>query len=212
MKLIARNGTIPPDAPVPEEVRRLFKTAMEIDVSWHVRHQAAFQKHTDNAVSKTINLRRDASQEDVKNAYIMAWKLGCKGITIYRDGSREKQVLNAGAADQEKLKPSKRPKTLKGSTTCLPTSLGNLFVTLNTVDGKPFELFAQIGKAGSDVVAFTEAIARLISLALRCGGGRRRDCGPAGRDRRSPLRGLRPQPDYERSRCHRESHPGAGQH
>jgi len=169
MKLIARNGTIPPDAPVPEEVRRLFKTAMEIDVSWHVRHQAAFQKHTDNAVSKTINLRRDASQEDVKNAYIMAWKLGCKGITIYRDGSREKQVLNAGAADQEKLKPSKRPKTLKGSTTCLPTSLGNLFVTLNTVDGKPFELFAQIGKAGSDVVAFTEAIARLISLALRCG-------------------------------------------
>ncbi len=170
MQAIAKTGSIPAGAPVPDQVRKLFKTAMEIDVTWHVRHQAVFQKHTDNAVSKTINLRKEATVEDVKNAYITAWKMGCKGITIYRDSSREKQVLNTGAAqDKENLKPSKRPKTLVGHTTCVRTSLGNLFVTVNTVEGKPFELFAQIGKAGSDVVAFTEAIARLISLALRCG-------------------------------------------
>jgi len=96
--------------------------------------------------------------------------LGCKGITIYRDSSREKQVLNAGSGSgKDSLKPTKRPKTLQGNTTCVGTSLGNLFVTVNTVEGKPFELFAQIGKAGSDVIAFTEAIARLVSLALRCG-------------------------------------------
>ncbi len=167
---IARTGSIPKDSPVLEKYKELFKTAMEFDYSWHVRHQAAFQKHTDNAVSKTINLKQDATVENVKNAYVTAWRAGCKGITIYRDSSRSKQVLNVGAGEkQETLKPIKRPKTLSGQTTSIGTALGNLFVTVNSADGKPFELFAQIGKAGSDVVAFTEAIARLISLALRCG-------------------------------------------
>jgi ribonucleoside-diphosphate reductase alpha chain len=170
MQRIAQAGYIPVDAPVPAQVRKLFKTAMEIDVGWHVKHQAAFQKHTDNAVSKTINLKKEATPDDVKDAYITAWQSGCKGITIYRDSSREKQVLNRGAAVKEaSLKPTRRPKTLTGHTTSINTPLGNLFVTVNTVEGKPFELFAQIGKAGSDVIAFTEAIARLISLALRCG-------------------------------------------
>ncbi len=167
---LARTGKIPPDSDVPEKYRKLFKTAMEIDHRWHVRHQAAFQKHTDNAVSKTINLKQDATVEDVKNAYVDAWKAGCKGITIYRDSSRSKQVLNIGDGEtEETLKPIERPKTLSGRTTSIRTPLGNLFVTVNMADGKPFELFAQIGKAGSDVIAFTEAIARLISLALRCG-------------------------------------------
>lgn len=167
---IARSGKISPEAAVPENYKKLFKTAMEIDYSWHVRHQAAFQKYTDNAVSKTINLKQDATTEDVKYAYITAWEAGCKGITIYRDGSRTKQVLNVGDGSvDETLKPTKRPKTLSGHTTSIRTALGNLFVTVNAANGKPFELFAQIGKAGSDVVAFTEAIARLISLALRCG-------------------------------------------
>lgn len=170
MRRIAQTGSIPEDAPVSEQVKKLFKTAMQIDVIWHVKHQAAFQKYTDNAVSKTINLKKEALREDVKNAYITAWEYGCKGITIYRDGSRERQVLNTGTAfDKDNLKPTRRPKTLIGHTTSIRTPLGNLFVTVNTVEGKPFELFAQIGKAGSDVVAFTEAIARLISLALRCG-------------------------------------------
>lgn len=170
IKEIAACGKIPDDADVPRKYKELFKTAMEIDFDWHVRHQAAFQRHTDNAVSKTINLKQDATADDVKNAYISAWEAGCKGITIYRDSSRSKQVLNAGdGKDEDTLKPTKRPKTLSGHTTSIRTALGNLFVTVNTADGKPFELFAQIGKAGSDVVAFTEAIARLISLALRCG-------------------------------------------
>ncbi|MEW5784630.1 MAG: LAGLIDADG family homing endonuclease [Bacillota bacterium] len=167
---LAQTGCIPADAPVPGKIRELFKTAMEIDVTWHVRHQAAFQKYTDNAVSKTINLKKEATPEEVKFAYLTAWKLGCKGITIYRDASREKQVLNTGtASEKDNLKPTKRPKTLRGHTTSIRTPLGNLFITVNMVDGRPFELFAQIGKAGSDVIAFTEAIARLISLALRCG-------------------------------------------
>ncbi len=167
---IAHSGRIPEGTAVPKAYKDLFKTAMEIEYSWHVRHQAAFQKHTDNAVSKTVNLKQDATIEDVSFAYISAWEAGCKGITIYRDTSRTRQVLNVGAGtEEETLTPTKRPKTLCGSTTSIRTALGNLFVTVNSADGKPFELFAQIGKAGSDVVAFTEAIARLISLALRCG-------------------------------------------
>jgi len=167
---IARSGKIPADSAVPQKYKNLFKTAMEIDYSWHVRHQATFQKYTDNAVSKTINLKQEATIDDVKYAYITAWEAGCKGITIYRDSSRNKQVLNVGdGVKEDTLKPTKRPKTLSGHTTSIRTALGNLFVTVNAADGKPFELFAQIGKAGSDVVAFTEAIARLISLALRCG-------------------------------------------
>ena len=169
---IARTGFIPEDEEsVPARIKELFKTAMEIAPEWHIRHQAVFQKYTDNAVSKTINLSREATAEDIKRAYVLAWESGCKGITVYRDGSREKQVLNVGVGNEESLRPSSRPATLTGHTTCIKTSLGNLFVTVNTAGGKPFELFAQIGKAGSDVVAFTEAIARLISLALRCGVG-----------------------------------------
>ncbi len=167
---LALSGILPIDSAVPDKYKELFKTAMQFDYSWHVRHQASFQKHTDNAVSKTINLKQDATVDDVKNAYITAWEAGCKGITIYRDSSRTKQVLNVGAGGKEEtIKPIKRPKTLSGQTTSIGTALGNLFVTVNSADGRPFELFAQIGKAGSDVVAFTEAIARLISLALRCG-------------------------------------------
>ncbi len=167
---IAKTGKIPEGTAVPEKYKTLFKTAMEIDYSWHVKHQAAFQKYTNNAVSKTINLKQEATVDDVKFAYITAWEAGCKGITIYRDASRTKQVLNVGDGSAEDIiKPTKRPKTLSGHTTSIRTALGNLFVTVNSADGRPFELFAQIGKAGSDVVAFTEAIARLISLALRCG-------------------------------------------
>lgn len=166
----ARTGSVQEDPEVPTHIKRLFKTALEIDYTWHVRHQAAFQKHTDNAVSKTINMPGDASVEDVKRAFIQAWELGCKGITVYRQGSKSVQVLNIGTENKRnQIRPSKRPRKLTGETTRKETPLGNLFVTLNKLDDKPFELFAQIGKAGSDVVAFTEAIARLVSLALRCG-------------------------------------------
>jgi len=167
---IAERGSVQNDSQVPEEVQRLFKTALEIDYTWHVRHQAAFQKYTDNAVSKTINMPLGASLKEVEEAFILSWKSGCKGITVYRDGSRSSQVLNIGKIGKNGLlKPSSRPPKLSGETTRKDTPMGNLFVTLNKHDGKPFELFAQIGKAGSDIVAFTEAIARLVSLALRCG-------------------------------------------
>jgi ribonucleoside-diphosphate reductase alpha chain len=169
LKRIARTGSVQDVEEVPAHIRALFKTAMEISVDWHVAHQAAFQKHTNNAVSKTINLKKDATREDVRHAYLSAWRSGCKGITIYRDNSRKSQVLNVGTDQKGDLKPTRRPKTLQGNTTNITTPLGNLFITLNSMEGRPFELFAQIGKAGSDVVAFTEAIARLISLALRCG-------------------------------------------
>ena len=168
---LASKGGVQGDPQVPEHVQRLFKTALDIDYTWHVKHQAAFQKYTDNAVSKTVNLPKDAGEEDIKKAFILAWQLGCKGITVYRDSSKSVQVLTTGPQEDKAgtIKPMKRPQKLTGETTRKETPLGNLFVTLNKTEEKPFEVFAQIGKAGSDVVAFTEALARLISLALRCG-------------------------------------------
>lgn len=172
IKKISENGSVQDITEIPDKVKSLFKTSLEIDYSWHVKHQAAFQQYTDNAVSKTINMKKDATIEDVKNAYILAWELGCKGITVYRDGSKSIQVLNVGVKKEKEnyaqLKPLKRPQKLTGVTIRKETPLGNLFVTLNKMDDVPFEVFAQIGKAGSDILAFTEGIARLISLALRC--------------------------------------------
>ncbi len=172
IKRISEEGSVQNIPEIPTKIKRLFKTALEIDYTWHVKHQAAFQQHTDNAVSKTINMKKDASKDDVKKAYILSWKAGCKGITVYRDGSRSVQVLNVGVKKETsghaQLKPLKRPQRLTGVTIRKETPMGNLFVTLNKMDDSPFEIFAQIGKAGSDILAFTEAIARLISLALRC--------------------------------------------
>jgi ribonucleoside-diphosphate reductase alpha chain len=201
MAEVARVGSVQGMDGVPEEVQRVFVTALDIDPEWHVRMQAAFQKHTDNAVSKTVNLPFEATPEDIRAVYETAYELGCKGVTVYRDGSRSSQVLNVGrgeggageeasegaapgAAMQDgglrvrpvldrgawgSVKPVPRPQKLDGVTVRKLTPLGNLYITLNTAGGVPFELFAQIGKAGSDVTAFTEGLARLISLALRCG-------------------------------------------
>jgi len=101
MEKIAKAGSVQ-DLDVPEDVKRLFKTAMEIDWKWHVKHQAAFQKYTDNAVSKTINLSNDATIEDVDKAYWMAYETGCKSITVYRDGSRQVQVMDAKTTLRDK--------------------------------------------------------------------------------------------------------------
>jgi ribonucleoside-diphosphate reductase alpha chain len=141
--------------------------------------QAAFQKHTDNAVSKTINMSHDATLKDVEDAYLLAYKSGCKGITIYRDGSRAEQVLSTGTTtgpgsentEIEKItrEVKNRPQVLKGVTEKIKTGYGNLYVTINILDGKPFEVFAQIGKSGYSTMADTEAICRLVSLAFRSG-------------------------------------------
>jgi len=211
MAKVAELGSVAGLEEVPPDVRRLFVTALDIKPVWHVRMQAAFQAHTDNAVSKTVNLPFEATPEDIRAIYEMAYDLGCKGVTVYRNGSRESQVLNVGRPTGEgggkaegelrpvaaerpsgpaaaerpsggavqglavdrgpwgKVRPLPRPEGLSGITVRRMTPLGNLYLTLNTADGRPFELFAQLGKAGSDVAAFTEAVARLVSLALRCG-------------------------------------------
>ena len=166
---------------IPEDIRRVFVTAHEIAPEWHVRMQAAFQKHTDNAVSKTVNLPNSATVEDVARVYLMAYEEGCKGITVYRDRCREEQVLYAGTGVEKRMamrevkeemtgeeKVIPRPRTLRGITYRVETPLGTAFITVNNDEqGDPFEIFCNIGKAGSDTTAVAEAIGRLISLILR---------------------------------------------
>jgi len=175
MERIAEKNSIRDFEEIPKAARDVFVTSYDITPEWHIRMQAAFQKHTENAVSKTINLPREATVDDVKTAYELAYSLGCKGVTIYRDGSRAFQVLSVRQAEQavEGEIPTPevkdRPETLQGITNKIKTGFGNLYVTINTLNGKPFEVFAQIGKSGYDTMADTEAICRMISLCLRSG-------------------------------------------
>ncbi|MFH0845503.1 MAG: vitamin B12-dependent ribonucleotide reductase [Pseudomonadota bacterium] len=173
MDEIARIGSIRDMKEIPEDVREIFVTAHDISPEWHVRMQAAFQKHTDNAVSKTVNLPQDAKVGDIQKIYNLSYELGCKGVTIYRDGSKENQVLSFDNREKE-LRASgpvvkDRPETLEGFTTKMVTGYGNLYVTVTEYDGRPFEVFATIGKSGKSTTAKTEAIGRLVSLALRSG-------------------------------------------
>ncbi|MEZ4377623.1 MAG: vitamin B12-dependent ribonucleotide reductase [Gemmatimonadales bacterium] len=221
---------------VPTKWQRVFVTANQIAPEWHVRMQAAFQDHNDSAISKTVNFANSATREDVEQIYRLAYASGCKGVTVYRDGSRDFQVLSTGstakkvaeeatktgraearadldvmnAADaaetledarevaanaagelaeahaeiarlkqlvhelesenlQRRQKRS-RPEVLKGSTRRLQTPLGDLYVNITEDDkGQPFEIFMSLGKVGGALMADVEAIARLISLALRSG-------------------------------------------
>ena len=176
MEEVARRGSLHGIPGVPDDARAVFKTAHEIHWSWHVRHQAAFQQHTDNGVSKTINLPTDAGEGDVAEAYLLAWREGCLGITVFRDGCKGEQVLNVGVGGdtlahgatlhERVVKP--RPHSLSGATYRMETPIGTAFITVNeTTGGDPFEVFVQVGKAGSDTMAVAEALGRLISLVLR---------------------------------------------
>ena len=171
MKVIAEKGTIHEIEGIPEEVKRLFVTAHDINPEWHIRIQGAFQKYTDNAVSKTINFPYSATREEVRKAYLLAYNLGCKGLTIYRDGSRDQQVLNIQRkpAELPKVAPRPRPERTYGVTQRMNTGCGKLYVTLNNDDLGPCEVFAQMGKAGGCANSQIEATGRLISLALRSG-------------------------------------------
>ena len=204
MENISSRSSIQDMEEIPSDVRKVFVTAHDITPIWHIKMQAAFQKFTHNAVSKTVNFAYEATPEDVKEVYMLAYKSGCKGVTIYRDRSRQEQVLNIdrgaitteanieviqGTKDavekqernegldkalqllqpaKEKIAPRPRPKVVCGTTTKVQTGCGNLYVTINEdEDGRPFEVFTQMGKAGGCAASQLEAVGRLVSLALR---------------------------------------------
>ncbi|MBI2846341.1 MAG: vitamin B12-dependent ribonucleotide reductase [Chloroflexi bacterium] len=179
MEALAEKGSVRDIAGVPEWIKRIFVSAHDISPEWHIRMQAAFQRHTDNAVSKTVNFPHRATVEDVAKVYMLAYKEGCKGITIFRDGSKDKQVLSTGLTEKLKetdartgtsLVPRERPQLIQGVTERIRTGHGNMYITINFDEsGRPFEVFSTLGKAGGCDSAQLEAISRLISLALRSG-------------------------------------------
>jgi ribonucleoside-diphosphate reductase alpha chain len=187
MKSVATVGGLH-ELDVPEDLKRVFVTAHDVSPEWHIRMQAAFQDHVDNAVSKTVNFPNQARPEDVERVYLLAYELGVKGVTIYRDGSRQEQVLNIGEVKRKgaemgeavqmelgpqgtavlPVRPSRSP-VLRGETREKVTGCGSLYVTVNEDDFGPREIFANMGKAGGCASASTEAVGRLISLAFRYG-------------------------------------------
>ncbi|MFW6192337.1 MAG: LAGLIDADG family homing endonuclease, partial [Gemmatimonadota bacterium] len=227
MEKVAEAGHI--DFPeVPGRVKELFVTAHDVTPEEHIRMQAAFQESVDSAISKTCNFSRGATEEDVREIYHLAHELGCKGVTVYRDGSRDEQVLSTGdtaqklkdraegaleevgdaevaeelasaferleelEAENEQLHRQReeakrriaalesdmverpvtreRPEALRGYTRKIESPLGTMYVTINEdMEGRPFEVFVNLGKAGGAAMADAEAIGRLISLALRSG-------------------------------------------
>ena len=186
MEYLANGGSIQDREDVPEWIKEVFVTSADISPQDHVRMQAAFQESVDAGISKTINFHNSATREDVRTAYLMAWELGCKGITVYRSGSREAEVLTSGATASAALEaagmstgaepvtsvlpvPMARPAQVQGVTDRIRTGHGNMYVTINSMDGQPFEVFSNLGKSGGCDSAQIEAITRLVSLALRSG-------------------------------------------
>ncbi|MDP6549130.1 MAG: TSCPD domain-containing protein, partial [Dehalococcoidia bacterium] len=185
MEQLAESGSLE-TLDVPQWIKDVFRTSHDISPEWHVRMQGAVQRHTDNAVSKTINFPHDATVADLANAYMQAYQEGCKGITVYRDGSKAGQVLSTGGTGLEASPfdgmlgegaeladypgPRERPSRIRGVTERLRTGHGNMYVTINyDDDGNPFEVFGNLGKSGGCDGAQLEAITRLASLALRSG-------------------------------------------
>lgn len=182
MAKIAQEGTVAHIEELPQDIRNIFVTSHDISPEYHVRMQAAFQKHTDNAVSKTVNFSEEATREDVRKVYELAYELGLKGVTIYRDGSREAQVLNIGkvnkaeetqqlektGTDDSGLKPRMRPEVTQGITQKVKIGCGNLYITVNYDENGICEVFTNLGRAGG-CPSQSEATSRLISQALRAG-------------------------------------------
>ncbi|MDI6868782.1 MAG: vitamin B12-dependent ribonucleotide reductase [Coprothermobacterota bacterium] len=176
LERIAHRGSIRGMEEIPEEVQRIFPTAYDVTPEYHVRMQAAFQRHTDNAVSKTVNFPQDATVEDVRKVFLLAFKEGCKGVTIYRDKSREEQVLSIPKASEEKgelsweelsrarhLMARARPKITRGTTERVETPRGRIYVTVNEDEQGICEVFVESRDQEAD------GLSRLISLALRAG-------------------------------------------
>jgi ribonucleoside-diphosphate reductase alpha chain len=189
LKEVLEKGSVQEIDSVPEDIKKVFKVSSDIAPEWHVKMQAVFQKHTDGAISKTINFPNSATEEDVRSAYLLAYKLNCKGLTVYRDGSRAYQVLTTGKKEEKvtpnesgqgithvtvasgvKIVPRERPDVIRGCTYRIKTAYGKLFITINDdEDNRPFEVFSHLGKAGGFFAAKAEAICRLMSLSLRSG-------------------------------------------
>jgi ribonucleoside-diphosphate reductase alpha chain len=184
---VLRKGTCQHIQELPDWIRHTFVVAQDLTPEEHVWMQASIQAFIDNSISKTINFPEKATVEDVEKAYFLAWKLGCKGLTVYVAGSRQKEVLETletKARKEQKeaaMVPAQptlpqpvgptvrpRPQKLAGVTYRIATPVGTAFITLNeNGEGQPFEVFLNVGKAGSDIAAVAEAIGRLISLLLR---------------------------------------------
>lgn len=183
MAKIAETGSVQHVDEVPDEIKKIFVTSHDISYEWHLKMQSAFQKHVTNAVSKTINFPNNAEIEDIKESYMLAYKLGnIKGITVYRDGCKQHQVLSAVEAKKEEKKPPKteledvmdklnapRPRKIAGATDRIETPVGKLYVTINRANGKYYEVFLNIGKAGADVTADAEGYGRLLSMLFKIG-------------------------------------------
>ena len=180
MKLVARNGSLNKIYGIPKRIRDVFVTSHDIEPRWHIELQAAFQKFTDNAVSKTVNFRNDATVADVEEVFRYAFDLNCKGVTVYRDGSRSGQVITAGTAGAPAdgapavtapgtLHPRPRPSVTHGRTYKTKTGCGTLYVNINSDSYGFCEVFTQMGKSGGCAASNAEAVSRLVSLALRSG-------------------------------------------
>jgi ribonucleoside-diphosphate reductase alpha chain len=200
MKKVAEHGSVRDILEIPEDVRRVWVTSHDITPEWHVHMQAAFQKYTSMGISKTINLPSEATPEDVEDAYRQAYSLNCKGIAVYRDGSRDAQVLSTGKTEKPGEKPTMtpaspeaptappvsppaegqqfsslaearngRPRTLSGVTKKIQTGHGPLYVTMNDDEFGPRECFVILGKPGGTAAAFSDALGRMISLAMTHG-------------------------------------------
>jgi ribonucleoside-diphosphate reductase alpha chain len=189
MKRIAKKSTIKDFDEIPAEIQNVFVTSHDISPEWHVKMQATFQKYTDNAVSKTVNLRNEATKDDVRDVFKLAYKTNCKGVTIYRDGSRDAQVLNIGSVkgkDDKKgvegekelessknvivkyVAPRARPDITTGFTEKVRIGCGNLYITVNYDEHGICEVFTNLGRGGG-CPSQSEATSRLISIALRSG-------------------------------------------
>jgi len=154
---------------MPSDIKRIYKTALEIPWRWHIRHQATFQRYVDAAVSKTVNVPFETTQKDIEQMIVMAWQMGCKGLTVYRDGSRQVQVLNTRDTKGICSRPKERPHILDAKSIKIKTGCGSLFAQITQSEGQLFEVFTNIGRSGGCAQATTEALCRMISIALRSG-------------------------------------------
>jgi ribonucleoside-diphosphate reductase alpha chain len=179
MRKVADSSSIQKIEEIPQDIRTVFVTSHDISPEWHIKMQAAIQEFTDNAVSKTINFPNSATREEIKKAYTLAFEAGCKGLTVYRDGSRDIQVIDAGKKKDKKEEPKEdimrrvreRSPVVHGITSQVGTGCGNLYVTINEDDVGPLEVFARLGRSGGCAASQTEAIGRLISTSMRAGIG-----------------------------------------